>query len=115
MLTLNSLEVRHGHFLLIKKAGRGRGLAGAVGEEGRRDLRPAGRGRRGGAGWAGKEGGRPTPAGPGLGDVEQAQHSRSVFNHVGFCQSQWCSMNSEIRKLRRKVILLPRTAGLGWC
>ena len=40
MLTLNSLEVRHGHFLLIEEAGRGRGLAGAVGEEGR-GLRPA--------------------------------------------------------------------------
>ena len=41
VLAVNSLEVRHGNFLLIEKAGGGRGRAGSVGEEGR-GLRPAG-------------------------------------------------------------------------
>ena len=111
----NCLEVCHGHFLLIEEAGSGcgRGRAGSVSEEGR-GLRPAG--RRGGASGARQEGGG-TARPSGLGDVEEGQDPRSVFNNVGFYNSWFCSMNSEIGKLKRKVILVPELlgwAGLGW-
>ena len=82
VLAVNSLEVRHGNFLLIEKAGGGRGRAGSVGEEGR-GLRPAGWGRRGGAGRARQEGGGTTRP-PGVSNVEEGEDTGSVFNNVGF-------------------------------